>query len=76
MFGCINTIGTLYCEKMVKTEIDGTLGGIEFRLIKYHKNDNPRQDLGEFVDDSDRLKQEMGVEDKGIGINLGGLNQS
>lgn len=48
---------------MVKTETDETLEGIELRVRKYHRNGYPLKDLGEFLEDSDRLQQEMDVED-------------
>ena len=46
---------------MVKTETDETLEGIESRIIKYDVDGNAQKGLGEFLDDSTRLKKEMGV---------------
>mgnify|MGYP001179854658 FL=1 len=48
---------------MVKTETDGTLEGIESRIIKYDADGNAQKSLGKFLDDSTRIKKEMGVED-------------
>lgn len=48
--------------------IDGDFGGIDIKVIKYgSKNDLQ----GEFLDDSDRIKKEMGLEDN-IYVNKGG----